>query len=186
MNAIDFIVIIIIGFFLTNFSIEKFQEGFKGNKSIRTLNVINSKTLEEVTKDINTTMKKYKRLNDKLTAGNSTTQAELNDKLKYNKHSSLTKGPPVTPLRERKPKRGCPNNNAKINWPTGLDETNSKVANKASNDKDFKNDFKNMLNNRLLLLDVYVDALFIEEAGNVIHDNLQILTSGKKTQLKSI
>ena len=176
MNVIDFIVIIIIGFFLTNFSIEKFQEGYTNKKSqIQALNDTNSIKLKNVTIEINTTMEKYDKLNSRIIA--SKKGDELGKKLKCGNHSSLPCGPPVTPLSPRKPKPGCP---AKIIWPKGIDETKSKNINDATDD------VNKMLNIRKQILEVYVTALHIEEAGNVIDDNLQILTSGKTTQLTSL
>lgn len=182
MNVVDFIVIIIIGFFLTNFSLEKIQEGITSNKSIpvqiKILNKTNSASLQTVKAALKVTFEKYKTLNSKLTSGKHGGD-ELRKTLTPANHSSLTSDPPVKPLPKRPPKLGC---TSKPIWPTGIDKTKTNHTNNMEGDKDFAN----MLKVRHELMEVYIDALFIEEAGNIINDNLQILTSGGKEQLKSI
>lgn len=76
MNAIDFIVIIIIGFFLTNFSIEKLQEGFNDGEL-----------------DLSNMLKKYEQL-DKLLEMNAKGANRLNNTTcKNSKHTTIPKCP---------------------------------------------------------------------------------------------
>lgn len=72
MNTTDFLVIIIVGFILTNFAIDKIQEGFDVNsessindliRKIKTGNVANQQNVKNVTTKINDILKKYNTLN---------------------------------------------------------------------------------------------------------------------------
>tara|TARA_B110000046_G_scaffold143511_1_gene150500 strand:- start:5470 stop:6090 length:621 start_codon:yes stop_codon:yes gene_type:complete len=192
MNTTDFLVIIIVGFILTNFAIDKIQEGFDVNsessindliRKIKTGNVANQQNVKNVTTKINDILKKYNTLNMHLDAhANSQKLSEITS---CKSHKSIPCGPPSPPLPNRPPKSGCPNKHTEITWPTPINQDSknadpgkpliSEVDSVQVNDwrKTYLKEKQNTENIEMSFIKAYNIAQSINSLGNTINAKLQ-------------
>lgn len=192
MNTTDFLVIIIVGFILTNYAIDKIQEGFDINskssindliRKIKTENVANQEKAEKVTTKINDTLKKYTTLNMHIDA--HATSQQMSKTTSCKRHKSVPCGPPSPPLPNRPPKSGCPNKHSEIKWPKPINQdshhpdTGKPLISKIDSiqvenwKKTYLQEKQNTENTEMSFIKAYNIALSINRLGDAINAKLQ-------------
>ena len=190
MNITSFLVLIIIGGILTNFTFDKLIEGMENNdsideliKKVETHNEKNKNSVEIVNLKVNELLKKFNNLKGRLEYHKQS--KEISNATNCKKHISVPCTSTSTQMINTFPKKGCPNKNTDIEWPKqvilnnkGKRQTKPLISKVDSIQVESwkKSYFKDLQNTRNIEKDfitAYNNVTSIDNIGNEINVHLQ-------------